>query len=180
MKRFTTLKMAAALVFAFAMFGTVAMAQAPVEGSGAQTGTSGGPSGGWGHGGHHRGFGDMDSRLYSKLNLTAEQKAAMKTIHEKYGAMFKETMTQMKAIRTQLNPSGAFDQETETKINEQSAPLMAQMKANHIAMQTELTNVLTADQKTQLAALKAQMHAEMQERRAAWQAAHPQGATQQQ
>lgn len=185
MKRFTTLKMTLALVFAFAMFGTVAMAQAPVEGSG--TGQTGAPGATGGPGMHHgwgaRG-GFMGMRLLKNVSpaLTEAQQQQIKSIFQAHAATTKSYMQQMHALRSQYpvkNSDGSFNETAATQLHVAEAPLRAKMEADRQAMQTQITGVLNDEQKASLQALKAQMQQKMQERRAAWAAKRQAGQSSQ-
>jgi Spy/CpxP family protein refolding chaperone len=174
MKRFSTFKTAAALVFALAMFGSVAMAQSTTE---AAPPAANGPGGhGWGHRGGGPG-GPMG--MFSKLNLTADQKTQMKAVHTKYAPQVKELMGQIQTARQAAYgaPAGTkpeFNEATEAAAIAAAAPFEAKLKALHMAEHNDMLAVLTPEQKTQLAALQTQMKANMAARRQAWQAAHPQ------
>ncbi|HEY6332881.1 MAG TPA: Spy/CpxP family protein refolding chaperone [Blastocatellia bacterium] len=185
MKRFTTLKMALAVVFAFAMFGTVAMAQTGQATTPSTTSTTtGGPgAGGW-HG-HHRG-GFMGMALFKKLNLTADQQQQIKSIFSAHMTNMKSYQAQLKALREE-NPSvdkttGAFNESASLEFHQKAAPVMAAMEKERNAIHTETLAVLTLEQRTQYTALQAQMRAQFQQNRANWQSQHAQssGSTTQQ
>jgi Spy/CpxP family protein refolding chaperone len=180
MKRFSTFKMAAALVFALAMFGSVAMAQSTAEPAAPVAGDPGG-HGGFGRG--HFGGEMMGLRMLSKVTpaVTEAQKTQIKTITQTHMTAMKTYGAQLRALRAQSKPAdgttATFDEATETKINLASAPILAKMKGERIAMHNELMGVLTADQQTSLKALQQQAKADFAAKRAAWQAAHPRTAT---
>jgi len=174
MKRFTSLKMTVALVFALAIFGTAAMAQstAPVEGGAGTPGQQG-------FRGHHRG-GEMGMFLLNKITpaLTADQKTQIKAVFAAHSANIKSYMSQLHQLREQYKSAtaGGFDEAASTKFHVDSAPIEAKLEGEHAAIQAGINNVLTDEQKTSLANLKAQMQQQMQERRAHWAAQH-QGST---
>jgi Spy/CpxP family protein refolding chaperone len=150
---------AAALLTAGTVF-SIATAQTPPA---APTPPEGGR--GWHH--HHHGMGF----LYSKLGLTDEQKASIKSIMQANGP-------QMKALHEQLETNSAKLQQTQpndpnySNVVSQTASANAsvhqQMDTLKATIRQEIFAKLTPAQQTQLQTLEAQM--------AARRAAHAAGA----
>ena len=180
MKRFTTLKMAAALVFAFAMLGSVASAQTGTIDPPGQTGTGpGGPAGGR-HFGHRGGFGEMGMFRHLNPPLTADQKTQMKAIFQAHMANMKTYHSQLQALRAQYpRPAeGApFDEAASTQFHTAAAPIMAKIEGERHAIHQQIDALLTTEQKGSIATMKAQMQAKRAEwaaRRQAAQSTQPQ------
>jgi Spy/CpxP family protein refolding chaperone len=108
------------------------------------------------HGWHHRGPG----RLFSKLNLTDDQKASIKSIMQSSGPQMKSIHEQMRANMAKLDALAPNDPNyatTAAQVAQSNAPLQQQMFTQRAAMKTAIFNVLTPAQQTQLLALEAQM-----------------------
>ena len=119
---------------------------------------------GWHH--HHRAF-----QMLSKLNLSAEQKASIKTIMANAGPQMKSIHQEMRANSLKLSqtqPTDANYPSVVAQVTQANGSLHSQMITQREAMRAQIFKVLTPAQQTQLAALKAQMQARMQARQAAW------------
>jgi protein CpxP len=106
---------------------------------------------GWHHGAGH---------LYAQLNLTAEQKAQIKTIMSGAGPQLKNIHQQMKANSLKLRqtqPSDANYPNVVAEVSQANASLHSQMITMHEDVRAQVFKILTPAQQTQLAALEAQM-----------------------
>ena len=112
---------------------------------------------------HHHGAG----RLLSKLNLTAEQRASIKTITESAAPQMKSIHQEMRANSLKLSqtqPTAANYQSVVAQVTQANGSLHSQMITQREAVRAQIFKVLTPAQQTQLATLKAQMQAQMQAR----------------
>jgi Spy/CpxP family protein refolding chaperone len=126
--------------------------------------TAPGPHG-WHH--HHHGAG----HLLSKLNLSAEQQASIKTIMANAGPQMKSIHQEMRANSLKLSqtqPTDANYPSVVSQVTQANGSLHSQMITQREAVRAQIFKVLTPAQQTQLEALKAQMQARMQAGRAAW------------
>ena len=97
--------------------------------------------------------------LFSRLNLTDDQKAKMKTIRETFATNNKPLMEQLRAKRQELrqaNEGGTFNEALATQKLTEMAGLQAKLMGERFKLDQEMQSVLTAEQKTQLDQLKAQ------------------------
>jgi periplasmic protein CpxP/Spy len=112
---------------------------------------------------HHHGAG----RLLSKLNLSAEQQASIKTIMENAAPQMKSIHQEMRANSLKLSqtqPTAANYQSVVSQVTQANGSLHSQMITQKEAVRAQIFKVLTPAQQTQLATLKAQMQAQMQAR----------------
>lgn len=131
-------------------------------------GGKGGRHGGGMRGGMRGGFG---GRFAEKLNLTDAQKAQMQQIAARYHESFKAKRQQGRGERRGGGEFGAFGGGT---FDEAAVRAAAQARANarvemevaRARMMNEMYNVLTAEQKAQLATERQQWEQKRQERRA--------------
>jgi len=131
--------------------------------------------GGKGWGGHRGGF---PGRFAEKLNLTDAQKAQMEQIATRYRETFKALHQRNKGERR----SGGFDAFGGGTFDEAAVRAAAQARANaqvemevaRARMMNEMYNVLTAEQKAQLAAERQQWEQKRQEFRGRRKAAEGQ------
>jgi Spy/CpxP family protein refolding chaperone len=117
---------------------------------------------------HHHGPGF----LLSKLNLSAEQQAAVKTIMANAGPQMKSIRQEMRNNSLKLRqtqPSDANYAGVVAQVTQANGSLHAQMITQREAVRAQIFKVLTPEQQTQLATLQAQMQARMQARGGAWQ-----------
>ena len=141
----------------------ISIATAADDATTAPAAAPGGPHG-W-H--HHHGAGN----LYSKLNLSAEQQASIKTIMANAGPQLKSIHQEMRANSLKLSqtqPTDASYAAVVSQVTQANGSLHSQMITQREAVRAQIFKVLTPAQQTQLAALKAQMQARMQAGRAAW------------
>jgi len=128
--------------------------------------TSAAPAAPGPHGWHHH-HGDM--HLLSKLNLSAEQQASIKTIMANAGPQMKSIHQEMRANSLKLSqtqPTDANYANVVSQVTQANGSLHSQMITQHEAVRAQIFKVLTPAQQTQLAELKAQMQARMQSRQA--------------
>jgi periplasmic protein CpxP/Spy len=153
--------LAAALTFG----GVIGVAQQTTPGQGDNQGRQ------WGHRGHKRGKGErgfFGGRFAERLNLTDAQKEQLKQIAARHRESTKALREQTREAR-QGRDGGAFD----GTFNEAEVRAAAQARANasvelavaRARMHSEMYNVLTPEQKAQLAAERQQREQRRQERR---------------
>jgi Spy/CpxP family protein refolding chaperone len=126
-----------------------------------------GPHGAWHHHRHHGGM------MLSKLNLTPEQQASVKTIMANAGPQMKSIFQEMHANSQKLHatqPTDANYAAVVSQVTQANGSLHSQMITQREAVRAQIYKILTPEQRTQLVALQAQMKANMQARRAAWAA----------
>ena len=112
----------------------------------------------WHHGHGH---------LLSKLNLSAEQTAAVKTIMTDAGPQMKSIRQEMRSNSLKLRqtqPSDANYANVVAQVTQANGSLHSQMIGQREAVRAQIFKVLTPEQQTQLAALQAQKQARMQAR----------------
>jgi periplasmic protein CpxP/Spy len=154
-----------ALAAAFALGGSAALAQ---------TGTGHQPDapraeGQWGHKGGMGRRGDDFGGPFGRLNLTDAQQQQMRQIAERYRQTFESRRGERGERR-----GGGFDPLAGGAFDEAAVRAAAQARANaqverevaHARMMYEMYNVLTPEQKSQLAAERQQREQRRQERRA--------------
>jgi Spy/CpxP family protein refolding chaperone len=110
---------------------------------------------------HHHGHG----QLLSKLNLSAQQQAAVKSIMANAGPQMKSIHQEMRGNSLKLRqtqPSDANYQSVVAQVTQANGSLHSQMITQREAVRAQIFKVLTPEQQTQLAALEAQMRAQMQ------------------
>jgi periplasmic protein CpxP/Spy len=157
--RLKTLTIATALT-AIALVGSIAVAQS-VQNDQNQNKS---PRQGWhggGRGGHDgNGFGGMmGGRLFSQLNLTDDQKAKIKQIHQTFAESNKPLREQLRAKRQELRQTsegGTFNEALATQKLTEMASLEAKLMGERFKLHQEVLSVLTAEQKAQLEQAKAQ------------------------
>jgi periplasmic protein CpxP/Spy len=106
---------------------------------------------GWHHGAGH---------LYAKLNLSAEQKAEIKTIMAGAGPQMKSIHQQIRANSVKLRQTQPNDPNypnVVAEVSQANASLHSQMTTMHEDVRAQVFKILTPAQQTQLAALQAQM-----------------------
>jgi protein CpxP len=127
-----------------------------------------GPHGGWHHHHHHGG-----GMMLSKLNLTPEQQASVKTIMANAGPQMKSIFQEMHANSQKLHatqPTDANYAAVVSQVTQANGSLHSQMITQREAVRAQIYKILTPAQQTQLVALQAQMKANREARRAAWAA----------
>jgi periplasmic protein CpxP/Spy len=101
-----------------------------------------------------------------KLNLTDDQKAQMKTIMQKEHPAMKPLFQQEHQIDLQLRQyvEGNFDAAKVQALANQKAQVEAQLTVAQTRVHSELYQILTPDQQTQLKQMEANHEARMQQR----------------
>lgn len=154
------MKKAIIAVLAFAVLATgvlFAFGQRPADGEK-----------GWGRhgGGHRRGFGIV----LRGLNLTEDQKTKVKAIHEASKASVQPTFEAMKANREKmeaLTANGAFDEAQVTALANEQAAISAKLIVEKERVKSQIFAILTDEQKTKLAEMKAKRAERMKARKEA-------------
>ncbi len=130
----------------------------------ADAATSAAPAAVGQHGWHpHHG----DFHLLSKLNLSAEQQASIKTIMANAGPQMQSIRQEMRANSLKLSqtqPTDANYANVVSQVTQANGSLHSQMITQREAVRAQIFKVLTPAQQTQLAELEAQMQARMQAR----------------
>ncbi len=115
--------------------------------------------------GHRGGFG---GHFAKNLNLTDAQKEQMKQIAARHRESTKALREQMRAARGSDSGffSGTFDEGAVRAAAQARANARVELEVARARMMAEMYNVLTPDQKAQLAAQRQQLEQKRQERRA--------------
>jgi protein CpxP len=103
----------------------------------------------------HRGGG----ALFSRLNLTDDQKAKLKEMRQSFGSTNKPLMDQLRAKRQELRQAsegGTFNEALATQKLTEMAGLQAKLMGARFQLHQQMLSVLTPEQKTQLDQIKAQ------------------------
>jgi len=114
-------------------------------------GPPGPPRGPFGHGPHGPGgpggFGPL-----AGLNLTDAQKEQIKQIHESFAEQTKALRDQMRTLHeSQRDPMSNFDEAAVRSAAEARAKVQVEMEVAHAKMMSQVANVLTAEQRAQMA-----------------------------
>ena len=115
-----------------------------------------------GHGDHS--FGDMrgGDRLFSQLNLTDDQKAKVKQLHESFAERNKPLREQLQAKRQELQQArqgDTFNESLATQKLTEMASLEAKLMAEQFKLHQDTLAILTPEQKAQLEQARAQFKA---------------------
>jgi protein CpxP len=161
-------KLAIASLSAIALAASIAVAQSVVK-TDQDKGQRSRPEwqGGRGERGDHA-FGGMRGGLFSKLNLTDDQKAKIKQIHESFAERNKPLRDQLHAKRQELRQASegdTFNEALATQKLTEMVSLEAKLMGEEFKLHQETLSVLTAEQKAQLDQAKAQFKARRGERR---------------
>ena len=120
-----------------------------------QKSADGGKRGGWGkRGGHHRGGG----MAFRGVDLTDDQKAKLKELRQSNREGLKSVREGLKANRKkmqELTANGAFDEAAVTALANEQAGLSAKMIVERQRIKSQMFSILTDEQKTKLAEMKA-------------------------
>ena len=112
--------------------------------------------------GFHRGPGPRGGGLpfLRDLNLTDDQKAEIKKILDNEAAATKDLHDQLRALHeSEPEPfTTTFDEAAVRAAAEARAKIDIELQVSHAKTISQVANVLTADQRAQLAAHKAQFH----------------------
>jgi Spy/CpxP family protein refolding chaperone len=157
--RFKTLAIATLSAIALAASIAVAQSGTPDQGNTQDTrterrGRTRGEHKGHGWGGMRRGGG-----FFKQLNLTEDQQAKIKQIHESFAERNKPLREQLRAKRQELrqaNEGGTFNEALATQKLTEMASLEAKLMGERAKLHQETLSVLTAEQKAQLEQSKAQ------------------------
>jgi periplasmic protein CpxP/Spy len=121
-----------------------------------------------GRGRGEKGFGGrMGGRLFSQLNLTDDQKAKIKQIHETFAESNKPLREQLRAKRQELRQTSegsTFNEAVATQKLTEMASLEAKLMGERFKLHQEVLSVLTAEQKAQLEQAKAQFKTQRENR----------------
>ena len=114
-------------------------------------------------------FGDMrgGDRLFSQLNLTDDQKAKMKQLHESFAQSNKPLREQLRAKRQELQQArqgDTFNESLATQKLTEMASLEAKLMAEQFKLHQDTLAILTPEQKTQLEQARAQFKTKRGER----------------
>lgn len=114
-----------------------------------------GPPRGGGFHGPHDGLGPFGR----ELNLTDDQKVAIKKIMDSFEASTKALHEQLRTLHeSQPDPmSGTFDEAAVRAAAEARAKIQVELEVTHAKIMSQIAGVLTAEQKAQLAAKHEQM-----------------------
>lgn len=117
--------------------------------------------------GHHMemGMGGHLGFLAKQLNLTDDQKNQMKAIWHKESPTMKPLFQQQHQIDQQLRQyvEGSFDQEKVQALANQKALIQAQLTVAETRIHSEMYQLLTPDQQTQLKQIEARHEARFQQ-----------------
>jgi protein CpxP len=158
-------KLAIASLSAIALAASIAVAQSVKSDhdKGQRSEWQGGP----GERGDHA-WGGMRDGLFSKLNLTDDQKAKIKQIHESFAERNKPLREQLHAKRQELRQASegdTFNEALATQKLTEMVSLEAKLMGEEFKLHQETLSVLTAEQKAQLEQAKAQFKTRRGERR---------------
>ena len=112
--------------------------------------------------GRGHGWGGMRGDAFRQLNLTEDQKAKMKQIHESFAERNKPLREQLHAKRQELRQAsegGTFNEALATQKLTEMASLEAKLMGERVKLHQETLSVLTTEQKAQLEQSKAQFKA---------------------
>jgi Spy/CpxP family protein refolding chaperone len=114
-----------------------------------------GPPRGGGFHGPHDGLGPFGR----ELNLTDDQKAAIKKIMDSFEASTKALHEQLRTLHeSEPDPmNGKFDEAAVRAAAEACAKIQVELEVSHAKIMSQIATVLTAEQKAQLAARHEQM-----------------------
>lgn len=113
------------------------------------------------------GWGGMRGGFLKQLNLTDDQKAKIKQMHENFATSNKPLLEQLHAKRQELRQAtegGTFDEALVTQKLTDMAGLQAKLMGEQFKLHQEMQSVLTAEQKAKLEQAKAQFKAREGER----------------
>jgi len=162
-------KLAIASISAIALAGSIAVAQTVTTDQNTQKqGSRMDHRGGRGKHGGRGGWGGMREGGFRQLNLTEDQKAKMKQIHESFAERNKPLREQLRAKRQELRQAsegGTFNEALATQKLTEMASLEAKLMGEEFKLHQETLSVLTAEQKAQLEQSKAQFKARRGEKR---------------
>jgi protein CpxP len=106
--------------------------------------------------------------MFRGVDLTEDQKARMKQIHESFNERTKSLRQQLRAKRQELrqaNEGGTFNEALATQKLQEMAGLEAKLMGERFKVRQESLSVLTPEQKTQLEQKRAEFKGRRGERR---------------
>ncbi|HKU72457.1 MAG TPA: Spy/CpxP family protein refolding chaperone [Pyrinomonadaceae bacterium] len=163
-------KIAIASISAIALAGSIAVAQTVTPDQNTQQGSKMEHRSGRGKHGGRGGWGGMrQGGFFRQLNLTEDQKAKMKQIHESFAERNKPLRQELRAKRQELRQAsegGTFNEALATQKLTEMASLEAKLMGERAKLHQETLSVLTAEQKAQLEQSKAQFKARRGQRKA--------------
>lgn len=123
----------------------------------------GGPGGPGGPGMMRRGAGgpDGEGRMFAHLNLTDDQKAQAKALHEKAWAESKPYMEQLRAIHDQIRQiteSGQFNEDAVRALAAKQAQAETELTVIRVRTQMAVFNLLTPEQKAKMKEMSERHH----------------------
>ncbi len=124
------------------------------------------------HGGHH-GHGGYH-HLLSKLNLSADQKAQVKSIYAQSKPRFQALMASSRANHEALSTTAPSNHPAYDTLLETAKQNSASMVQLHSDVWAQIHAVLTPEQQAAIPGIVAAEKAQRDARRAAWQQAHSQ------
>jgi periplasmic protein CpxP/Spy len=158
-------------ILAIASLSAIALAASIAVAQSVKTGNAQGPRPEWrgrGRGeGKDHGWGGMRGGFFSQLNLTDDQKAKIKQIHDSFAERNKPLGEQLHAKRQELRQASegdTFNEALATQKLTEMAGLQAKLMGEEFKLHQETLSVLTAEQKTQLEQSKAQFKSRRGER----------------
>ena len=116
---------------------------------------------------HHRGGMGHELPFFALHDLSDAQRTQIKQIFQSSKSAIKPLWQQERESHQammQLITSGAFDEAKAQAISNQAAQTHAQLEVEHAKVVSQAYQVLTAEQKTELAAIMAKHQQRMQER----------------
>jgi len=151
---------AIASLSAIALAASIAVAQTVTTDQSTQQGTR--PERHDGFRGEHKGWGGMRGGMFKQLNLTEDQKAKIKQIHESFATQNKPLRDELRAKRQELRQAsegGTFNEALATQKLTEMASLQAKLMGVEFQEHQQMLAVLTPEQKAQLEQSKAQFKA---------------------
>jgi protein CpxP len=147
------------LAAVFALTGVAAVAQQQQQGDDQRRADRQWGQEGYGKGRHGGGGGMHGGGRFERLNLTDAQREQMRQIAERYQATFRAQRGEWRgARRDRLDPlaGGAFDEAAVRAAAQARANAQVEREVAQARMMHEMYNVLTSEQKAQLAAERQQ------------------------
>ena len=114
----------------------------------------------WQGEGTKRGF--HERAFWARLNLTEDQKAKLKQIHQSFAERNKPLLDELSAKRQELRQAskgGTFDEALATQKLTEMAGLQAKLMGERFKLHQEMLSVLTPEQKAKLDQLRTQFKA---------------------
>ena len=121
---------------------------------------------------HHHGM--MGSQMYDQLNLSDAQRAQIKQLTEQNFAQAKPQMQALRQARKAFEaaaPGSADYQTAASNLAEAEADVARTRTTNRANLRAQIYQLLTPEQRTQLASLQAERKAQKQQ----WRESHTQG-----